>query len=218
MQNNLKFSSICSFLIKELDLYKTHVTKVELLLASEVENFNKELLVITEQMSDSDANGFKCYREDDFFDLSITFPLIQRKSELISAYTILENGLNKVCEIFEENIDNPIKLSDLLAHGIIDKSKKYLEKVAQINFPCGDGTAWVEIQLIQEIRNVFVHNEGVVKSGNKQLISYIGQSPFLELKPDFKVFVKQGFSYYCLQLFQEFFFSLFSEIDRSKKI
>ncbi|MBF4376707.1 hypothetical protein EAY46_27385, partial [Vibrio anguillarum] len=124
MQNNLKFSSICSFLIKELDLYKTHVTKVELLLASEVETFNKELLVITEQMSDSDANGFKCYREDDFFDLSITFPLIQRKSELISAYTILDNGLNKVCDIFEENIDNPIKLSDLSAYGIIDKSKK----------------------------------------------------------------------------------------------
>ncbi|CAK2051176.1 hypothetical protein [Vibrio crassostreae] len=218
MQNNLKFSSICSFLIKELDLYKAHVRKVELLLASEVETFNKELLVIIEQLNESDANGFKCYREDDFFDLSVTFPLIQRKSELISAYTILENGLNKVCEIFEENIDNPIKLSDLSAHGIIDKSKKYLEKVAKINFPCGDDTAWVDIQLIQQIRNVFVHNEGVVKSGNKQLISYIIKSPFLELKPDFKIFIKEGFSYYCLQQFQEFFFSLFSEIDRSKKI
>ncbi|HFQ5434016.1 TPA: hypothetical protein ACGVBV_004555, partial [Vibrio vulnificus] len=70
MQNNVKFSSICSFLIKELDLYKAHVVKVELLLASEIESFNNELLVITEQMNELDANGFKCYREDDFFDLS----------------------------------------------------------------------------------------------------------------------------------------------------
>ncbi|MCX2760517.1 hypothetical protein OQJ65_19940 [Vibrio sp. Sgm 22] len=216
MQNNVKFSSICSFLIKELDLYKDHVKKVELLLASEVDSFNQELLVITEQLSELDANGFKCYREDDFFDLSVTFPLIQRKSELISGYTILENGLNKVCEIFEENIEHPIKLSDLSAHGIIDKSKKYLEKVVQINFPCSD--VWLEIQRIQQIRNAFVHSEGTVKSGNTSLISYVEQSQFLELKPDFKVFIKEGFSFHCLQLFQDFFFSLFSEIDRSKKI
>ncbi|HFQ5433974.1 TPA: hypothetical protein ACGVBV_004503, partial [Vibrio vulnificus] len=145
-----------------------------------------------------------------------TVPLIQRKSELISAYTILESGLNKVCEIFEENIDHPIKISDLSAHGIISKSKKYLEKVVQIKFP--RDSLWLEIQLIQEIRNAFVHNEGIVKSGNKKLISYIEQSRFLELRPDFKIFINEGFSLYCLQLFQEFFFSLFSEIDRSKKI
>ncbi|MBE4591491.1 hypothetical protein BOO24_03825 [Vibrio navarrensis] len=216
MQNNVKFSSICSFLIKELDIYKAHVVKVELLLASEIESFNKELLVITEQMNEFEANGFKCYRENDFFDVSVTVPLIQRKSELISSYTILESGLNKVCEIFEENIDHPIKISDLSAHGIISKSKKYLEKVVQIKFP--RDSLWLEIQLIQEIRNAFVHNEGTVKSGNRKLISYIEQSRFLELRPDFKVFIKEGFSLYCLQLFQEFFFSLFSEIDRSKKI
>jgi len=218
MQKNWKFKFAYSALIMELDSYKSHVKKVDSLLEIEKIDFEEQLHSDIAQMGDLDAKAYIDFMHEEHWELLETLPSIQRKSELISLYTILENGLNQVCKIFEETIQNPVKLSDLSSNGIIDKSKKYLEKVALVKFPAGTGSDWEEIILIQQIRNAFVHNEGFIKEGNKNLITYINQSKFLEFKPDYKVLINKGFSWYCLQVFQEFFTSLFSEIDRSTKI
>jgi len=218
MQKNWKFKFAYSALIMELDSYKSHVKKVDSLLEIEKIDFEEQLHNDIAQMGDLDAKAYIDFMHEEHWELLETLPSIQRKSELISLYTILENGLNQVCKIFEETIQNPVKLSDLSSNGIIDKSKKYLEKVALVKFPAGTGSDWEEIILIQQIRNAFVHNEGFIKEGNKNLITYINQSKFLEFKPDYKVLINKGFSWYCLQVFQEFFTSLFSEIDRSTKI
>jgi hypothetical protein len=218
MQKNWKFKFAYSALTIELDSYISHVKRVDSLLETEKVDFEKKLQADIDQMNEADAKAYTEYMHDEYWELSETLPLIQRKSELISLYTILENGLNQVCHIFQDSIENPVKISDLSAHGIIDKSKKYLEKVALIEFPAGAGSIWEEISLIQQVRNAFVHNKGFVKSGNKDLVSYINKSRFVVLKPDFKVFINKGFSSYCLQLFQDFFTSLFSEIEHSTKI
>ncbi|GAW97291.1 MULTISPECIES: hypothetical protein [Colwellia] len=218
MQKNWKFKFAYSALIMELDSYKAHVKKVDSLLEIERTDFEGQLQSDINQMDELDAKAYVDFMHEEHWELLETLPSIQRKSELISMYTILENGLNQVCKIFQDEIQNPVKLSDLSSHGIIDKSKKYLEKVALIKFPSGAGSDWEEIIFIQQIRNAFVHNEGLVKEGNKKLITYINNSKFFELKADSKLLINKGFSWYCLQVFQDFFTSLFSEIDRSTKI
>ncbi|MFT5812825.1 MAG: hypothetical protein ACI9VT_000562 [Psychroserpens sp.] len=218
MQNNWKFKFAYSALTMELDSYIAHVKKVDSLLETEKSDFEKHLQDNIAQMSALDGVAYTDYMHDEYWELSETLPSIQRKSELISVYTILENGLNKICKIFQDQLQNPVKISDLSAYGIIDKSKKYLEKVALLEFPAGKGSCWEEITLIQQIRNALVHNEGFVKPRNESLAEYIKSSKYLELNSDSKVLIKKGFSWYCLQLFQDFFTSLFVEIKRATKI
>jgi hypothetical protein len=213
MQENLKFKFAYSALISELDSYKAHVEKVDVLLDNEVEGFEQMHQDIAGHMdNEMQAEGYLHYIHDEHWELSEKIPSIQRKAELISLYTILENGLNQVCHIFESNINNPVLLSDLSSNGIIDKSKKYLEKVALIKFPSGEGSVWEEITLIQNIRNAFVHKEGLVKQGHNDLIDYINGSQFLDLKLN-EIIINKGFSRHCLQLFVDFFTSLFCAID-----
>jgi hypothetical protein len=113
-------------------------------------------------------------------------------------------------------------MTDLKADGFIDQAQKYLVKVARIEFP-NSHASWKELLKIQQIRNSFVHADGYVKSGNRDLIKYIRSSPYLDCDERFQspqkfgIVIKSGFTSHCAGLLGDFFDELFIKIDESKK-
>ncbi|HIF5816144.1 TPA: hypothetical protein ACX3EK_002095, partial [Vibrio parahaemolyticus] len=144
ISHKMRFTFVKSGILSELDSYMQHSDQVESLLNDEVKAFEGRHKNIAATMDQDQAEEYLEYMSDEYWELADKLPSIQRKSELISIYTLLENGLNQICSIYEHHLTNPIKLADLSSHGIIDKSKKYLEKVAQINFP-SQTPEWEEI-------------------------------------------------------------------------
>ncbi|MFG0731472.1 hypothetical protein [Photobacterium damselae] len=212
ISHKMRFTFVKSGILSELDSYMQHSDQVESLLNDEVKAFEDRHKNIAATMDQDQAEEYLEYMSDEYWELADKLPSIQRKSELISIYTLLENGLNQICSIYEHHLTNPIKLADLSSHGIIDKSKKYLEKVAQINFP-SQTPKWEEIKKVQQIRNAFVHRDGLIKSNNQEIVNYINQSNYLSLKNQNKVVIKKGFTLHCLKLFRDFFEELFKDIE-----
>ena len=199
----------------DLETFKQHTKKVESFLQDEVKAFEKYAREHTADWDEYERAEYYENSSDHYWELSKVYPNIQRKSELISIYTILENTINRICLVFESSIDNPVKMKDLEANGIIDQARRYLEKVVRLNFP-NEHASWKEILKIQQIRNSFVHADGYVKTGNSDLIKYINSSNYLKLKSNNSIEISNGFSEHCLDVFSEFFKELFLRIEALK--
>jgi len=199
----------------DIDQFRLHINGVESYLEKEVKdlvNYHEER---TKDLTQEEKDEYYDFYSDDYWQLSEVFPNIQRKSELIGIYTLLEHHLNSLCSIYEGHSNSQVKLSDLRANGIIETAKKYLVKVIGINFP-SSGATWQEIKKVQRIRNLFVHNDGQLKGneGDKLPIKqYISSSPFLELDQYERIIIKKGFSDHCLGLFRTFFDELCTVVD-----
>jgi hypothetical protein len=102
---------------------------------------------------------------DDYQKLSDDFTYIQRNSIFIMTFSVFENELNSICKVLGRNSNLKLAPTDLNGRGI-ERSKLYLEKVVEINFP-KDSTLWAEIKNNNHIRNLAVHNEGQFKENDK---------------------------------------------------
>jgi len=199
-------------ILGELDNYKEHINKIDRFLTKEVTLFESKRKATISRLSIEHAEEYLEYIEEIHWELVDTYPAIQRKSELISIYTVLENSLNQLCFSCEKCINDQVKMSDLSSNnGVIGKSQKYLEKVVGINFP-SKSDIWIEIKNIQEIRNAVVHNNSVIKNGNAKLRGYIKHSKYLSISEKGKIEIESGFNLHCLSLFKEFFNGLFLQM------
>ena len=197
----------------EFEYYEEHTSRIEKMYADEVSKLKKKIEIESENLEGFDkAEHFESFGRE-FEYLYRIIPNIQRSSELVSAYSLLERNLIKLCEKLEEQSDNPVKMCDLESEGYINQAIKYLEKVARIYSPQKSDT-WKEILLLQNIRNSFVHSNGMVKTGNSKLIKYIRDSEYLELIQNNEVEIKEGFTKHCLLIFKEFFDMLFSMLEK----
>ena len=217
--NNIsnRIDGIYTEIISKFDSYENLTKKVSEFLKDEMISFEKRNHGIPESLIKFDAEVHPPEIIDEYWDLSEAFPNIQRRSELMSVYSLLEDSLNKICEAFERFIKNPIKINDLSSRNILIQYKSYLEKVVIINFPDGDNSSWEEIINIQEIRNSFIHKDGTVKLGNGDLRKYVLNSNFLcfiesniwdAQKKTFvkieKMIIKDGFTVHCISVFVRF--------------
>lgn len=201
-------------IMMDLQTFKQHTRNVESFLNQEVKAFEKNAAEITAEWEEFERAEYYENSNDEYWELSKVYPNIQRQSELISIYSILENTINRICLTYQASIENPVKMKDLEANGIIDQGRRYLEKVVLLDFPTNH-KSWKEITKIQQIRNSFAHAAGHVETGNRDLIKYINQSQYLELKNN-KIEILNGFSEHCLSTFEEFFNELFTRMEASK--
>ncbi|MBY8164464.1 hypothetical protein KW506_19295 [Vibrio fluvialis] len=141
-------------------------------------------------------------------EIEVIFPSIQRRAEVIISYSLLEHQMQQICEFIEKELDSIIKLKDLASNGIIDQCQKYLEKVVLVSFPKQEA-AWKEILFIQQIRNIFVHADGTVKTGNNALRGYISQNKYLDISNDNKVVLLAGFTVHCVDVYCHFLTDLY---------
>ncbi len=211
----------------ELDYYETYCNRMEGLLKEQEERLHRKI--------QEESNGLSGYEKAEHFEnygssyeykfVTDIFPDLQRKSGLISLYTILERNLIQICRMQEKMSDNPVKMDDLNIEGYIERARTYLTKVIQINLPQKSET-WLRIKMIQELRNKCAHSNGAVPTGNGPLIKYIKKSEFLDIyrpgelfqaenknhNEPYQVQIKSGYLEGCIAVFREFFEDLFKKL------
>ena len=134
------------------------------------------------------------------------FPSLQRRSAFLTVWGYFEHELDKLCSLYKAEKNFRLDLSDMNGHGI-DRSTRYLEKVAGINVQY-DSQEWKEIKKIRELRNKITHQDGRLlnKQGRPavELISYVEKSALLKKDGD-GVILKEGFLKYVVDVFSAYF-------------
>ncbi|EJN3360140.1 hypothetical protein ACXHRA_19255 [Vibrio antiquarius] len=208
---DFRFPLFRSSFYMQYDMYKEHARKVDDFLESEAETFKADVEKLAQGKESYERDEYLEEMAEQFQELKFEFPSIQRRAELITIYTVLEHQFQQICQAYERELENPVKIKDLDSNGIIDQCRKYLEKVALVDFP-SKYPAWVEITKIQQLRNCVVHADGMVKTGNQDLRGYIKGNPFLSLAHNNKVLIESGFSEHCINVFCDFLTELFDKM------
>ncbi|HCG8585653.1 TPA: hypothetical protein NJ534_003554 [Vibrio parahaemolyticus] len=208
---DFRFPLFRSSFYMQYDMYKEHARKVDDFLESEAETFKADVEKLAQGKESYERDEYLEEMAEQFQELKFEFPSIQRRAELITIYTVLEHQFQQICQAYERELENPVKIKDLDSNGIIDQCRKYLEKVALVDFP-SKYPAWVEITKIQQLRNCVVHADGMVKTGNQDLRGYIKGNPLLSLAHNNKVLIESGFSEHCINVFCDFLTELFDKM------
>jgi len=106
--------------------------------------------------------------EKDFYSL-VHFSNLATTSALILAHSELEISLKDICTSFGEEMKKKIRLKDIKGFGKIDQCKNYLEKVLELNFNL-QTKEWEEIFLFNRLRNILVHQNGMISVAENQKI------------------------------------------------
>jgi hypothetical protein len=197
-------------IVGKFDSAEKLTTKVSQLLQTEMDIFTKRPGGIPDSLLEFD-NNIHCPDEiNEYWDIFEAFPMIQRRSDLISICSIFENGLKQIQTIAKEFSTADNDGSEISYQGIIDKFKSHIENDKDISF--SDNTYWEEVLLIQQLRNKFVHHDGFVKKGNVELMNYIKINSSINLNSESKVIVSNSFIPYCINIFVNFFIHLFNQL------
>lgn len=84
-------------------------------------------------------------------------------SSIVSIYSLLETRLNGLCNKIQTDTELVIGLVDLSGANLIQKSRIFLSKFAEINFNIID-KEWIRITDFQKLRNLIVHQNSEIKA------------------------------------------------------
>lgn len=139
------------------------------------------------------------------------FPNLQRRSALLTIYGFFEHELNQLCDKIKNEKLLEISLTDIADTGI-DRSKRYLEKVAKVNVS-KNPKLWNDITDIQKIRNLIAHQDGNINDKNKkEIMRIIGKTN--SLSGEFDIILSDTYLTYTLNTFKKYF----ELIDESIKL
>jgi len=115
---------------------------------------------------DSADYGFDSYDyfEDEIQKISKDFKDTSYSSLLMVAYSYFEVTMKNICIETEKYIDTKIGLEDLKGNNYIEKSKRFLDKVVELDSSDLE-EQWNKIKDYQKIRNIIAHNNGRLKDG-----------------------------------------------------
>lgn len=131
-------------------------------LGKEYEEANKEI----EKDLDFDIHSFF---EDDIHKYFKSFPIYTYNPLLLTLYGQFENWLKKLCDLDSRKGFSKVKVKDLEGKNYIEKSRRYLEIVAEINLN-DTKLEWQKITEIQKIRNCIAHNNSNIVKDKSILI------------------------------------------------
>ena len=118
------------------------------------------------------------------------FPSLQRSSALAAIYGAFENNLNRLCDLVKSAVNADLRFQDLNGNGV-ERARNYLIKVGGLDLSTG-GHEWSVITNIREVRNCFVHADGIIKEGDKKITAYTKETMLLILRGK-KLELQEGF-------------------------
>jgi len=83
------------------------------------------------------------------------------------AFAMFERSLLSTCLALAETWSYKLTLSDLAGHSTLDKVQRYLRKVVQVDYRFSKSSSWERIKGHQEIRNLLVHNGGLLDESER---------------------------------------------------
>lgn len=177
----------------EIKSFKEYIIDNRFSIKKQQDSFNK---MIEEQVKSNPDNTQEIYEwyEDQHYQYNEFYPATFNNSTLLSLYSFFEFNLKHLCITLHRHKQYSIKLDDLSGQNYIEKSKKYLTLVANIDLTDLDST-WQEITKFQQIRNCIVHNNSnIIKQKeqplkNQPLYQTIKNNTNLKLNEDKGTFI-----------------------------
>lgn len=157
----------------DLQFQKTKI-KFEKVMKNDIDNYEGDI-----------QDVFDFY-EDDYYMHQEFFPNMLYATSLASLHSIFESSLKQIC----------ITFGKLLTKSPYNEKKGYV-KDSYLYISCELNVNLSNLlqeqnflEMIQQIRNKIIHNEGKIALGNKQLINFINSNNSLELKSNQYVVIK----------------------------
>lgn len=139
---------------------------------------------------DFEHAGLKGHVKDPEDVFETYFPSLQRSSALAAIYSAFENDLNRLCDLVQSAVSSGLRFQDLNGNGV-ERARNYLIKVGGFDVSAGE-REWTAITKIREIRNCFVHADGIIIEGDKTITAYVKKDTLLTLYTK-KLELRQGF-------------------------
>lgn len=162
---------------------------------------------------------------DDFHKYGKIFPKQYYNPILLSLFGSFENWLKRLCELEGSRSFSQVDVTDLSGNNYIEKSRKYLKLVSELDLSDAD-LLWQKISQIQKIRNLIAHNESNIwihknNDLNKQelytLISKDDRIEFNSYNGDFYIKDK-AFLVEIIQLVNDYLNILIDKLNQRKVI
>lgn len=164
--------------ISEFDDYTRELeTKFE----EDKEHLEKRFAEITKELSAEEESEISDYLSDEYYVIEEIHIGMFRKSTLVSLYSFLENSMSVLCNYVQVRESYRLKLDDLKGRGI-ERARRYLEKVADINFDSLNDE-WGKLKNLNRVRNCIVHADGHVDQ-SETLENIVTSTSGLSLKDD----------------------------------
>jgi hypothetical protein len=212
-------------IISELDELKDYVTEISSDLKLKQEKLEQDFNKAIEDASDEEQQEIHFFYEDDINKYFKTFPVYTYNPILLTLYGFFENWLKKLCDFDNRRGFSQVKVSDLAGNNYIEKSRRYLNLIAEIDLNRTE-TQWQKIIEIQKIRNCIAHNDSNIIR-NKS-VSVEKQELFKILKDDkrIKLDLKKGDFYIqdkefileVITLFKDYLTNVTTELSTRKVV
>lgn len=149
------------------------------------------------------AHGRQPSVDEEWWNVSEVFPHLHRSAVMLSIFAFFEHNLNVVCDTLAQEHDKRLRVNDLYGRGL-KRARIYLSKEIGIPFP-SESESWKELSLLQKIRNVIAHRDGMLKEGDKELMEYIKKTNCISINNDGHVRLHEGILTYLLDHLELFF-------------
>jgi predicted nucleic acid-binding protein len=166
---------------------------------------------VIEKIDPEDWRYYHAEIYSEYDEVETDLPSVLRSSVLVHVYAVLENILNDLCLIHKNKKQLGLSLSDLKHEGIA-RAKIYLTKVS--GSPCNEASKeWNEIVKINRVRNVLVHNSGVLVQGKhpnyEEIKQYIESDSALDLSSAGKISIGPEYVPAVIGIFRRYLVDLF---------
>jgi hypothetical protein len=149
------FQSLIEMELREIEEY---INETSSELKVKQEKLDKDYEQASKEVEEDAEYYVHSYFENDIHKYFKVFPIYTYNPLLLTLYGQFENWLKKLCDLDSHKGFSKVRVKDLAGNNYIERSRFYLELVADINL---DDTKleWQKITQIQKIRNCIAHND-----------------------------------------------------------
>lgn len=184
---------------------------------------DEDYKIAMSESKDEEELRLHSYFEDEIHKYHVILPIYTFNPSLLILYGFFENWLKKLCDYHHRRKFSQIKVADLAGGNYIEKSRKYLNLVADIDLSSVENE-WHRITVIQKIRNCITHNNSnLIINKNLEIEK---QDLFKIIKSDsrFNLDEKQGnffiqdksFLKEVINLFQVYLSNITTQLSKKK--
>jgi len=127
-------------------------------LKAKQEKLNKDYEKANNEIEEDLEHDVHSFFEDNINKYFKVFPIYTYNPLLLIIYGQFENWLKNLCELDARKGFSKVKVKDLAGNNYIEKSRKYLELVAELNLD-DTKSEWQKITQMQKLRNCIAHNQ-----------------------------------------------------------
>jgi hypothetical protein len=180
---------------------ESYKEKINVIYEEEIELEHESYVRIIEECEglDSETYSFKAVFEE-------YFPRLQRASALIALCSFFEFSLNRLCDDLQQEKSIMLSVRDINGKGTY-AALKYLIKVVGLEIDKGT-RVYNEIQNIQNIRNNFVHQDGMI---TERVKDYVSGNEYLS--GERKIKIESGYLLHILNTHMAFLKTIYDSLD-----